>query len=164
VLFQLRGPDKTLFPDTLDITAAGHLTAGESPEDGIRELEEELGVKVAHDNLTYLGVRCDVAEIGTILNREFCDTYLLRDDRDLSNYTLQVSELAGLAEIKITDGLKLFSGQTDTINAQAISVHHTGQFTRPVTVGDIIPRTDRYYLKVMLMAQQLLADGEYFAI
>src|SRR5207302_643541 len=51
VLFQQRGPQKKVYPGKYDITAAGHLTAGETEKNGIRELNEELGLSPAFENL-----------------------------------------------------------------------------------------------------------------
>ena len=47
VLLQRRAADKDAFGGMLDATAAGHLLAGESVADGVREAEEELGVAFA---------------------------------------------------------------------------------------------------------------------
>ncbi|WNQ12825.1 NUDIX domain-containing protein [Paenibacillus aurantius] len=43
LLLQRRHPGKDTYPGLFDITAAGHLEAGENVSDGIRELKEELG-------------------------------------------------------------------------------------------------------------------------
>ncbi|RFU66644.1 NUDIX hydrolase [Peribacillus glennii] len=47
LLFQKRDWRKYIFPGLLDITAAGHLEAGERPEQGIREIHEEVGLYLA---------------------------------------------------------------------------------------------------------------------
>ncbi|WP_372454640.1 NUDIX hydrolase, partial [Priestia aryabhattai] len=60
MLFQKRHPQKDTCPDLLDITSAGHLLASEQPCDGVRELEEELGLSVSFEELDKLGVIRDV--------------------------------------------------------------------------------------------------------
>ncbi|WP_338131097.1 NUDIX hydrolase [Cohnella rhizosphaerae] len=55
ILFQRRNKDKDTNPDRFDITAAGHLSAGETVRDAVRELEEELGLRVSLEDLTPLG-------------------------------------------------------------------------------------------------------------
>lgn len=54
ILFQRRRDIKDTFPGYYDITATGHLTAGEQAQDASRELEEELGVHTSFEALTYL--------------------------------------------------------------------------------------------------------------
>ena len=51
VLFQIRDKEKQDAPNKLDITAAGHLKSGETKEDGLRELSEELGICANIDQL-----------------------------------------------------------------------------------------------------------------
>jgi isopentenyldiphosphate isomerase len=165
VLFQLRGPHREVFPGMLDITAAGHLTAGESAEDGVRELEEELGVRADLGSLQALGTRCDVAIVGDVVNREFCHTYLLRDSRPIGDYVPREDEVAGLVEVELNDGLRLFSGETDAIEVSSVSVHDRSTVTRrAIGVTDVIPRCDPYYLKVFIMAERLLNGERYLAI
>src|ERR671933_433987 len=48
---------KDTWPNKLDVTVGGHLGVGESVLDGIREVEEELGLTVVADELVSLGTR-----------------------------------------------------------------------------------------------------------
>lgn len=167
VLFQRRGPDKKLYPNTLDITAAGHLLAGETPSDGIRELTEELGIGATIRDLVPLGIRVDVAIIGSITNREFCHTYLLRSDNALSGYNLQPDEVTGLVQMDVTDGLQLFSGGQNNVRVTGFQVDSMGSrdyVDLRVGTKDIIPRLDRYYLKVFIMAQRYFAGDKRLGI
>ncbi|WP_257213775.1 NUDIX hydrolase [Bacillus pumilus] len=76
--FQLRSPAKKDFPSLLDITAAGHLLADEQPSDGIREVEEELGLSIPFEDLTFAGVMQDEIHIPSFIDREFCHVYLYK--------------------------------------------------------------------------------------
>lgn len=167
VVLQLRSPTKRNYPNMLDITAAGHLDSGESPEDGVRELEEELGVRVTADNLVSLGIKHDIMdEPNGVRNREFSHVYLLRDDRPLSGYHLQESEVSGLVEMEINEGLRLFSGEIRKVNCPAVRVEDGGvsDFFRDVQVEDLIPRVDQYYLKIFMLADLYLKGYPYLSI
>ena len=60
---QLRKHNKDIFPNKLDITAAGHIKAGEEVKDGYREIEEELGIKLNKDEIIKLFTSKEIYEI-----------------------------------------------------------------------------------------------------
>jgi len=56
VLLQKRAMNKDSFPGQYDTSSAGHIHAGDEPRiSAVRELGEELGIKAAPDDLTYVG-------------------------------------------------------------------------------------------------------------
>ena len=52
---QRRAAGKGTWPNKLDVTVGGHLGAGELALDGLREIEEELGLSVSTEELITLG-------------------------------------------------------------------------------------------------------------
>jgi len=106
VLFQRRAHDKAAFPGMLDATAAGHLLAGETVEDGLREVEEELGEHWRFDELTELGVhRVEDHPTPSTTNREFQHVYTVRDERPLREWTaFDRAEVAGLVLVPYGHG------------------------------------------------------------
>lgn len=56
LFFQLRSKEKKDYPNLLDIAAAGHILAHETVKDGIKEVNEEIGIDVTWDELISLGV------------------------------------------------------------------------------------------------------------
>ena len=74
---QRHAADKETWLDKLDVTAAGHLAAGERVLDGLRELEEELGLRVEPEELIPLGTRRIEQEISAGCDREFHEVFLL---------------------------------------------------------------------------------------
>ena len=55
IIYQVRSSKSSWAPNKLDVTAGGHYTAGETIEDGLREVKEELGKDYNFNNLFSLG-------------------------------------------------------------------------------------------------------------
>ena len=56
VLLQRRSENKESYPGCLDISSAGHMSAGQVPDEAVlRELSEELGLTPALSDLKFLG-------------------------------------------------------------------------------------------------------------
>ncbi len=165
-VLQQRSRTKAAFPGLIDISAAGHLAAGETPLDGIRELEEELGISPASTDLVPLGVRrlADDSGEGT-LNCELTSVYLLRDDRPLTDYVLARDEVDALLDAPIADLLALFGG-APSITVQGIaSAGHpdASKVTLEVTLDDFVPGAE-YWVVLMVMAQRYLAGQGPLAV
>jgi isopentenyldiphosphate isomerase len=159
ILLQRRGRHKTTYPGKLDITAAGHLEAGESPEDGVREFQEELGVALDVSALHFLGIRVAASIAGKEINREFNHVYLFRSTLPLDVYRLQRSEVASLVRMPVNEGLRLFAREVNDVRVTGFEVSSNGTRSNvdyQATLDDVIPRKDNYYLKIFMMAQRLL--------
>lgn len=97
VLFQQRALTKESFPGVWDVSAAGHISAGE-PEltAAQRELFQELGVTVAESELECLFTTqtSSVQQNGSFLDNEFNSVYLARKDIPLSKLILEPAEVS----------------------------------------------------------------------
>ena len=166
VLFQKRADIKKDWPSKLDITAAGHVSAEESLADGIREIREELGVSVDYDSLYYLGMRTEVLQTDTMDNREFQHVYLFETDKPIESFTLQAEEVGGLIELEISEGLKLFSGEVDSVCCDAVLLQDgrniKGRFE--MRRDSVIERPDCYYKTLLIMAERALSGERYLSI
>jgi isopentenyldiphosphate isomerase len=171
IVVQRRGPDKAQFPNALDITAAGHYKSGETVADGMRELQEELGISVSFDALIPLGIKHDVTLSPGTINREFDEVFLLEHDQDILTYNLQVDEVAGVAEFSAREAVEMFAGKREFVKARA-AMMQTELTGRPhlvsseiqVRSSDFIPRVDAYYFKIAILAIRYLNGEKYLAI
>lgn len=162
VLFQRRRDIKDTFPGCYDITAAGHLTAGEQLQDASRELEEELGVHVSFDALSYLltatqQLQGEVRGV-PFVDREFSAVYGLCLNQPLEAYVLQPSEVDSLYEVPLDDLLALFRNEIDVIQATGVQTHPSSsdhvadepeRIVREIRATEFVPHGTAYYMDVL---------------
>ena len=165
-VLQQRSPSKAAFPGLIDISAAGHLAAGETPLDGVRELEEELGIAPAAAELVPLGVRrlADDSGEGT-LNCELTSVYLLRDDRPLADYVLARDEVESVLDVPIADLLALFDGGPPVSARGVAAAGHPDahEVVAEVSLDELVPSSE-YWVVLMVMAQRFLAGQGPLAV
>jgi len=111
VLLQQRSPSKATLPGLWDISAAGHIRPG---EDGLREVEEELGVAVRADQLEQVGILTIDQDLPGFRNRERPRVYLWRSDLSLSDFTFSDGEVVALAAVSLRDLAVLREGVSVT--------------------------------------------------
>lgn len=168
VLLQLRSAQTSFFPGRLDITAAGHVAAGEGKEAVVREVQEELNVVAEYSALIDLGVKIDVGRFGDITNREFASVFLWDRPEPLTSYTPNPEEVAGLFEISIAEGLRLFAGETNQAMADGIVWNpEAGAWCpdqRVIITEDFVPRIDPYYFRIFIAADRFIKGERHLTI
>ncbi len=162
LLLQQRSPSATNFPGLLDVSAAGHLEAGETPLMGIREITEELGIHVDESRMLFAGHRVEVADqTNGQLNREYQAVYFLEVPASES-FMPEPAEVFGLWWLGIADGCRLFSSEQPLSEANVEGLvwdESTGVFeqaSRSVKLEDFLPRVQRYYLAALISADRAL--------
>lgn len=154
LLVQRRAYIKDTWPGYLDVTAAGHLAAGEKSLDGLREVEEELGLRVEPDRLVPLGTRRIEQEIPAGRDREFHEIFLLFDSTPPSELRLQTEEVDAVLRIRLEDAPKLY--EQESIPAEEWRFGE--RFPTRVSLADFVPNKDEYLSWVALKARALLDE------
>jgi isopentenyldiphosphate isomerase len=150
LLLQLRHKDKDTYPDLLDISCAGHLQAGETVIDGVRELQEELGMSVPFEDLVYCGMIAEENVISSsLIDREFNHVFVYTCNKPLIEYTIQASEISGLFFIKLNDFKKLINGVIEYIVVEGLLFNEMEEKmihnTRKIYKSDFTPNSKQYY-------------------
>jgi len=100
IFLQKRSKSKKDYPNLYDISAAGHLMVTESPRDGLRELQEELGFSTVNRNkLHKLGIVKNIIHTDRITDNEFSHLYVYMVNESIS-FQLQEEEVS---EMVITE-------------------------------------------------------------
>ena len=118
VLLQKRSKNKKMWPDMWDISAGGHVLAGEFGFQAIiREIKEELGLSVKKEEIIFIGCSTSINKKGDILNKHFNEYYIMTKDIDEKNLSLQkeeVSEVKWINKEEIIERIKNnYDGITD---------------------------------------------------
>ena len=151
-LVQRRAPQKDTWPGYLDVTAAGHLQSGEEIMDGLRELEEELGISADPKSLIPLGTRRIEQNISEGCDREFHEVFLLPNSTPPRKLCLQESEVEAVLRISLDEAERLGAGET----VAAEEWRHGQPSIVEAGLADFVPNEDDYLARVVGAAQQAL--------
>ena len=162
IYFQLRSLTKKDYPNLLDITAAGHILAEETVEDGIREIKEELGIHVVMDDLVPLGVfECSI-KIDDYINNEFSHVFLYHRNHDIADFKLQPEEVRGIMKSKFASFYDLWMGLKEEIHIEGYIINENGEKVMVnQTVGKeaFTPNINSYYEKLVKRCRSFFNNG-----
>lgn len=159
---QLRDDTKDIFPSKLDISAAGHIRAGEEVKDAYREIEEELGIKLNKDEVIKLFTSKEIYQNDTIYNREFQMVYMAVVNGSPYKAVLQPKEVTGLYYVDIDEFADLLDGKLKSIEAKGIKRNPDTSYTLEycsIVKDDVAPHSRDYYDKALNMIKRFIKNS-----
>lgn len=151
--FQKRCKHKKDYPNLLDISAAGHILFNECVSDGIRELQEELGLKVYFEDLIPLGVIKDEIIQDNFVDRELGNVFLYISNEKLEDkYIFQPEEVSGVLKIEFHSFCNLWKGNIHEIQASGIEVNSYGKkekINKTIRKHHFLPHEEGYVVRVL---------------
>ena len=108
-LFQRRSQTKDTWPGCLDVAVGGHLRAGETLSETVREAEEEIGILLEIGDIIRLGRRFAHSVAGS--DNEIQEVFALRSDLPLDAYRLHPDEVDAVVSVPLDAVLDLFEGR-----------------------------------------------------
>ncbi|CAM3751775.1 NUDIX domain-containing protein [Cohnella lubricantis] len=167
ILFQQRSETKDTNPGRLDITAAGHLSAGETVRDAAREMEEEIGWSVPFEQLVPYGTIREEGsgEAGGVpyIDREVSHVFGCLTAEPLEAFRLQQEEVAGLYEAGAEELIALMLGERSAVQASGVRLAPGGTLTAArleLAANDFVPRDRSYYVSVFRFLRELAARSK----
>lgn len=165
LVFQRRGRFKDTLALKLDATVGGHLRSGESVEETLREVQEEIGRSVTLPELLPVGIRFGVSEdVPGIVDREIQHVFLWRVDEPLSTFAPNPDELESLVQIPLDDVLAIFGD--GIVAADALELRAGSAILTPtlITRSEFAAGIDRYPYRVAIAASNVLRGDRYVSI
>ncbi|MEH7415833.1 NUDIX domain-containing protein [Neobacillus drentensis] len=148
LILQLRSEQKKENPSLFDITAAGHLLAVETVEDGVREVKEELGVDLTFEDLKPLGIIDYCSIQGKYIDNEIAHVFLYKCPVEIDQFILQKEEVAGIVKVHFYDFCELWNGMKDAIRVAGYEIKADGSkqvINKLVGRGQFVPHPAGYY-------------------
>jgi len=164
ILLQKKVPGRYAFnrPDYLDISVGGHYKSGESISQGVRELKEEIGIKVKFKDLIPIGIRQTAETISkNYIANEFQHVFIYPTTQKLEDYKLDNTEVNGLVEINIQDGIDLLLKRTNKIKGRGLFIKNNKRniCNINITRKDFVPsylKKDQFFLRLFIAAKRYL--------
>ena len=148
IYVQKRSVNKKDYPSMYDITAAGHLLVGETVEDGVREIKEELGIDVSLDELTFLQAIPNTITLPDLVDNEISLVYLYEVKKPI-RFSFLDEEVEAVMRVKLRDFEKLVYGEVDHVLCRK---HEDGVINDcyiTISMSQMVPHEMNYFKKVM---------------
>ncbi|PKG24004.1 NUDIX hydrolase [Niallia nealsonii] len=158
IYLQLRSEHKKDYPYLFDITAAGHLMAHETVEDGIREVKEELGIAIKYEDLISLGVVKNTIRTSTIIDNEFSYLYLYILEEE-PPFFLQEEEVAGIVKGDFANFYQLCMKEQKSMEVKGFTISakkQTENIEEWIDKSKFVPHEEAYFQKTALLIKQYL--------
>ncbi|MDR7000182.1 NUDIX domain-containing protein [Neobacillus niacini] len=148
---QLRSNTKKDYPNLLDITAAGHLLANETVQDGMREIQEEVGIDISFQDLIPLGIIDYCLINADFIDKEFANVFLYKSEKSFHDFTLQ-EEVSGIVKAEFNHFAELWFGERETIKIRGFEINKDGTkifFEESVGRDKFVPHQIKFYKTVI---------------
>ncbi|WP_191562248.1 NUDIX hydrolase [Metabacillus idriensis] len=155
--FQLRSKEKKDYPSLIDITAAGHILADESIEDGTREVQEEIGIHVDFTELILLDVVKYCVSNKDLLDNEIAHVFLYPYTQSFDNFILQEEEVSGIVRAELILFRELLAGKRTSLQVDGFEINQNGvrkTVHMNVDKSRFVPHEDTYYVRVLDLIEE----------
>jgi isopentenyldiphosphate isomerase len=160
VLLQRRSQAKDLSPGKVDVAVGGHMAAGETAWDALREVKEELGFDLGVSNVTHLGRFASVRTYQDATDREYQDVFLSELPVPIEALAFDTREVVSVQWVGLADFTALL---TDGRPVAADAFGAGGQVSRVIlTAEDVIVEGREATLReLQAVAAQLVTVGPH---
>ena len=148
---QLRSQGKKDFANLYDITAAGHILSNESVEEGVREVNEELGLNVSSDELLSLGIIPNIIVSENIKDYELSHVFLYEMKEPMETLILQQEEVSGIAKAPLREFIDFFNGKLEHLEIEGYQLELNGEknwFSESINKEKFVPHSKEYFVGV----------------
>jgi isopentenyldiphosphate isomerase len=161
VLFQRRSTTKDTWPEALDVTIGGHVRAGETLEQTVREAEEEIGLPIHFSDLVPLGRRFVMSTGPSWFDNEVNEVYAVRSDWPLPAYQLHPEEVDGIVSVSIIGALDVLTGTVASVLATEYRRTDATTHTIQLDASQFVHVSDDYFQIALSALRDVLVGAPH---
>jgi isopentenyldiphosphate isomerase len=162
LVLQRRSAGKDTHPLRLDVAVTGHVRAGESIEQTLREAEEEIGLPLGPGDVVRLGLRrrADRSRPGVIDN-ELQEIYVAAAPVDVAALRPSPEELDAIVTVPLARAERMLRDGGEARGARLVREGEGARFVDETVRGaDLVPAPDGYYARAYASVAVLIAGGQ----
>ncbi len=128
------------------------MQAYETVEDGIREVQEELGLELTFDELIPLGTIPYSMRNDNLIDNERAHVFVYNNPYCLEDFQLQKEEVAGIVKVKFVDFRRFWQGEIHSLQVKGFQVDPSGQrisINQSVDTTYFVPHDVDYYTRII---------------
>lgn len=153
VVLQRRSQTKDTYPGRVDVTVGGHVGAGETSADAMREAREEIGLELTIDDVTFIGRRFVRSRPS---DNEVQDVYAVRADIPLEAFVPHPLEVDAMLRASLGDVRRLVAGEVSVVEAIELAQGESTARSVLLTYDVFVPETAPYYTTALAALERVV--------
>jgi isopentenyldiphosphate isomerase len=157
LVFQRRSASKDTWPRALDVAVTGHLRAGESIEDALREAEEEIGLSVRPADVLRLGSRRRPERRPGVIDNELQEILARAAPVEIAALAPSPAELESIVALPFAEAGRVLGDGGEAMGRRLLPGGGFGE--ERIRGVDFVPALDGYYAQACASLAVLLSGG-----
>jgi isopentenyldiphosphate isomerase len=160
LIFQRRSAGKDTWPRALDVAVTGHVRAGESVAETLREAEEEIGLRVTPADVVRLGSRRRAEQRAGVIDNELQDIFAVTAPVSLLALRPSPAELEAIVALPLAEAERVLCEGREAAGVRLVVEGAEARLVEETIRGrELVPAADGYYRKAHASLAVMLSGG-----
>lgn len=148
LVFQRRSAGKDTWPRALDVAVTGHVRAGESVAQTLREAEEEIGLRVGPADVVRLGLRRRSSRGAGVIDNELQEIFAAVAPVVIEGLRPSPAELEAILAVPFVEAETVLREGGEAVGLRLVVEGGGARLVEePIRGRELVPAGDGYYAK-----------------
>ncbi|MCC6524562.1 MAG: NUDIX domain-containing protein [Polyangiaceae bacterium] len=159
LVMQRRSLEKDTWPGAVDVAVTGHVRAGETLAESLREADEEIGLRLGPGDVVHLGLRRrEDRHAPGLADHELQSIYAAVVTLELARLRPGEGEVTELLALPFEAAGALYRGELEAVDGERLRVGPSGPELAPARLArrELVHAGDPYYARAHASLAELL--------